>query len=171
MATAQRDQQIATAQLHADVQTAALQSATVAERAAAQAAQAMADARSASVGVPRLESIVGTLQAELQVMKVASQQAQERALRLESELSATQDRIGAAERRAANAEQRQSSLQTRMDAWDAFNPDLHAALNASMMPPNVTSPQPTGTVYPGGSEATVQSAHQVQIQPLTQATT
>ena len=104
-ATVRRDQQIAHAQLQADVQTAALQSAMVAERAAAEAAEAMADARSANVRVPRLESIVGTLQAELQVMKVASQQAQERALRLEHELSAAQDRIGAAERRAAKAEQ------------------------------------------------------------------
>ena len=135
-----RDQQIAHAQLQADVQTAALQSATVVERAAAQAAQAMADARSASVGVPRLESIVGTLQAELQVMKLASQQAQERALRLEHELSTAQDRIGAAERRAAKAEQRHSSLQKRMDDWDAFDPDLHAAITASITPE--TQPQP-----------------------------
>ena len=34
-------------------------------------------------------------------MKVASQQAQERALRLESKLSAAQDRISTAERKAA----------------------------------------------------------------------
>ena len=103
-ATARRDQQIAHAQLQADVQTAALQSATVMERAAAQAAQAMTDARSARVSVPRLESLVGTLQAELQVMKVASQQSQERTLRMEHELSTAQDRIGAAERRATKAE-------------------------------------------------------------------
>ena len=109
-AKARREQQIARAKLEADLQTATLQSQSTAERAATQAAQAMADARNASVGVPRLETLVGTLQAELQVMKVASQQAQERALRLESELSAAQDRIGAAERRATQAEQRQSSL-------------------------------------------------------------
>ena len=109
-AKARRDQQIARAQLEADVQTATLQSQATAERAASQAAQAMADARSANVGVPRLESIVGMLQAELQVMKLTSQQAQERALRLESELSAAQDRIGVAERRAAKAERQQSSL-------------------------------------------------------------
>ena len=61
-------------------------------------------------------------------MKIASQQAQERALRLESELSAAQDRIGAAERKATQAERRHASLQKRMDDWDAFDPDLHAAL-------------------------------------------
>ena len=59
------------------------------------------------------------LQSELRAIRVASQQAQERALRLESELSAAQDWIGAAERKAAQAERRQSSLQKRMDDWDA----------------------------------------------------
>ena len=171
-AKARREQQIARAKLEADLQTATLQSQSTAERAATQAAQAMADARNASVGVPRLETLVGTLQAELQVMKVASQQAQERALRLESELSAAQDRIGAAERRAAKAEQRQSSLQKRMDDWDAFDPDLHAALNASLTPPTTGEQlQPTGTAHPTGSEATVQSAHQVHDQVQAQATT
>ena len=116
-------------------------------------------------GEPNTTTLVGTLQAELQVMKVASQQAQERALRLESELSAAQDRIGAAERRATQAEQRQSSLQKRMDDWDAFDPDLHAALNASLTPLMTEGQmQPTGTAHPTGSEATVQSAQQVYTQ-------
>ena len=66
---------MARAQLEADLQAATLQSQSTAERAASQAAQAMADARSANVGGPRLELIVGTLQAELQVMKLTSQQA------------------------------------------------------------------------------------------------
>ena len=105
-------------------------------------------------------------------MQLASQQAQERALRLESELSAAQDRIGAAERKATQAERRQSSLQKRMDDWDAFDPDLHAALNASLTPPAADDQmQPTGAAHPAGSEATVQSAHQVQTAATTQATT
>ena len=171
-ATARRDQQIAHVQLEADLQTAALQSQTMAERAATQAAQAMADARSVNVEVPRLDATLLSLQAELHAMKLASQQAQERALRLESELSTTQDRIGAAERKAAQAEQRHVLLQKRMDNWDAFDPDLHAALNASLTPPaDDTQMQPTGAAHPAGSEATIQSAHQVQTAVTTQATT
>ena len=104
-ARARRDQQIARAQLEADVQAATLQSQAAAERAVTQAAQAMADARSANVEVPRLNATLLSLQAEMRVMKIASQQAQERALRLENELSAAQDRIGASERRATQAEQ------------------------------------------------------------------
>ena len=99
-AKARRDQQIARAQLEADVQAATLQSQVTADRAVTQAAQAMADARSANVEVPRLDAMVASLQAELYAMKMATQQAQERALRLESELSAAQDRIGATERKA-----------------------------------------------------------------------
>ena len=100
-ATARREQQLAHAQLEADLQAAALQSQSTAERAALQAVQAMADARSAHVEVPRLNATVLQLQTELHAMKVASQQAQERVLRLELELSAAQDRIGATERKAA----------------------------------------------------------------------
>ena len=172
-AKARRDQQIARAQLEADLQAATLQSQSTAERAATQAAQAMADARSATVEVPRLDATLMSLQAELHAMKAATQQAQERALRFESELSAAQDRIGAAERRAAQAEQRYSSLQKRMDDWDAFDPDLHAALNASLTPPNAGEQiQPTGLSHPTGSEATVQSAQQVHApQGQPQATT
>ena len=92
----------------------------------------MADARSAHVEVPPLDATLLQLQVELHAMKVASQQAQERTLRLESELSTAQDRIGAAESKAAQAERRQSSLQKCMDDWDAFDPDLHAALQASV---------------------------------------
>ena len=162
-AEARREQEIARAQLEANLQTAALQAQSVAERAATHAAQAMSDARSAHVEVPRLDSTLLSLQAEMRAMKVASQQAQERALRLESQLSAAQDRIGASERRATQAEQRYASLQKRMDDWDAFDPDLHAALNASLTPPNTgENMQPTGSLHPTGSEATVQSAHQVQ---------
>ena len=51
-----RDQQIAHAKLEADLQTATLQSQSMAERVATQAAQAMADARSAHVEVPRLDA-------------------------------------------------------------------------------------------------------------------
>ena len=95
-------------------------------------------------------------------MKMATQQAQECALRLETELSTAQDRIGAAERKAAQAERRQWSLQKRMDDWDAFDPDLHAALNASLTPPVAGDMQPAETTLPTGSEETIQSAHQVQ---------
>ena len=96
-------------------------------------------------------------------MKVTSQQNQERALRLESELSTAQDRIGAAEHRATQAERHYSALQKRMDDWDAFDPDMHAAINASLTPPAAGAPmQPTGTAHPAGSDATVQSAQQVQ---------
>ena len=50
-----------------------------------------------------------------------------------------------------------------MDDWDAFDPDLHAALNASLTPPTAGEQlQPTGSAHPAGSEATVQSAQQVQ---------
>ena len=49
-------------------------------------------------------------------------------MHLETKLSATQDRIGVAECKAAQAEQRHAALQQRMDDWDAFDPDLHAAL-------------------------------------------
>ena len=80
---------------------------------------------------------------------------------MESELSAAQDRIGAAECKAAHVEKRHFALQKRMDNWDAFNPDLHKALQASMTPPA------TGTALPGRSEATVQSAQQVQPQAQT----
>ena len=90
---------------------------------------------------------------------------------LENELSAAQDRIGAAERRATQAEQRHSLLQKRMDDWDAFDPDLHAALNASLPPPIAGEQmQSTGTAHPAGSEATVQSTHQVQAAATTGAT-
>ena len=164
-ANVRRDQQIAHAQLEANLQTAALQSQSTAERVAIQAAQALADARSANVEVPRLDATLISLQAELHAMKMASQHAQERALRLETELSTAQDRIGAAKRKALKVEKRNAALQQRMDDWDAFDPDLHAALNASMTPPDAgTTMQPTGTVHPAGSEATVQSAHQVQTQ-------
>ena len=169
-AQARRDQQIARAQFEADLQAATLQSQAAADRAASQAAQAIADARSATVEVPRLDSTLLQMQSELRAMRVASQQAQEHALRLESELSAAQDRIGAAERKAAQAERRHSLLQKRMDDWDAFDPDLHAALNASMQSP----PLPTvgqlqqlmqtdqpAIMHPTGSETTVQSARQV----------
>ena len=168
-AAARREQEIARAQLEANMQTAALQAQSIAERAATHAAQAMSDARSAHVEVPRLDSTLLSLQAEMRAMKVASQQAQERALRLESQLSAAQDRIGASERRATQAEQRYASLQKRMDDWDAFDPDLHAALNASLTPPNTgENMQPTGSVHPAGSETTVQSAQQVHPQGQTE---
>ena len=168
-ATARREQQLARAQLEADLQATTLQSQSTAERAATQAAQAMADVRSAHVEVPRLNSTLLSLQAEMRAMQVASQQAQERALRLESELSAAQDRIGAAEHRATQVEQRHASLQKRMDDWDAFDPDLHAALNASLTPPNIGEHmQPTGSAHPAGSEVTVQSAQQVQPQGQTE---
>ena len=98
-AEARREQEVARAQLEANLQTAALQAQSIAERAATHAAQVMSDARSAHVEVPRLDSTLLSLQAEMRAMKIASQQAQERALRLESELSAAQDRIGVAERR------------------------------------------------------------------------
>ena len=128
-----------------------------------QAAQAMADARSTNVEVPRLDATLLSLQAELHAMKIASQQAQERVLRLESELSTTQDRISAAERKAVHAERRHSALQKRMDDWYAFDLDLHAAINSSMVPPTADGTmQPAGISPPEGSEATVQSAHQVQ---------
>ena len=133
------------------------------ERAALQAVQAMADARSAHVEVPRLDATVLQLQAELRAMQVASQQAQERALRLESELSAAQDCIGTVERKTVHAERRHSALQKRMDDWNAFDPDLHVAINASMVPPATDGTmQPVGISPLEGSEATVQSAHQVQ---------
>ena len=172
-AKARRDQQLARAQLEADVQAATLHSQATAERAATQAAQAMADARSANVEVPRLDSTLLGLQAEMRAMKIVTQQEKERALRLESALSAAQDRIGAAERRATQSEQRYTSLQKRMDNWDAFDPDLHAALNASLTPPTVDEQmQPIGTSHPAGSEATVQSAQQVHApQEQLQATT
>ena len=123
----------------------------------------MADARSANVEVPCLDATLLSLQAELHAMKIASQQAQECALRLESELSAAQDRIGAAECKAVQAERRHSALQKRMDDWDAFDPDLHATINASMTPPAAEATmQPAGIVLPAESEATVQSTQQVQ---------
>ena len=132
----------------------------------------MADARSANVEVPLLDSIVGSPQAELEVMKVALQQAQKRAIRLERELSAAQDRMGAAEQKVAQAEKRHLALQKRMDDWDAFDPDMHAALQASMTPPATGEDmQPTGVAHPVGSEATVQSAQQVQPQVQAQAVT
>ena len=127
-AEARREQEIARAQLEANLQTAAQQAQSIAERAATHAAQALSDARSAHVEVPRLDSTLLSLQAELHAMKITPQQAQERALRLENELSAAQDRIGAAERKATQAERRHASLQKRMDDWDAFDPDLHVAL-------------------------------------------
>ena len=49
-----------------------------------------------------------------------------------------------------------------MDDWDAFDPDLHAALNASLTPPATDDQmQPVGSAHPAGSETTVQSAQQV----------
>ena len=171
-ATARRKQQLARAQLKAELQAAALQSQSTMERAALQAAQAMADARSTHVEVPRLDAMVLQLPAELCAMQVASQQAQERALWLESELSAAQDHIGTAEHKAAQAEQRQLSLQKRMDDWDAFDPDLHAAFNALLTPPaDEERMQPVGTAHPAGSEATVQSTHQVHNPAQTRAAT
>ena len=96
-------------------------------------------------------------------MKVATQQAQERAIRLERELSAAQDRMGAAERKAAQAEKRHLALQKRMDDWDAFDPDMHAALQASMTPPAAGEyMQSIGVTPPAGSEDTVQFARPVQ---------
>ena len=159
------EQEIARVQLEANLQTAALQAQSIAERAASHTAQAMSDAQSAHVKVPRLDSTLLSLQAEMRVMKIATQQEQERALRLESALSAAQDCIGAAERRATQAEQRYTLLQKRMDDWDAFDPDLHATLNASLTPP-ITGENmpPTGTAHPTGSKATVQSAQQVHPQ-------
>ena len=131
----------------------------------------MADARSINIEVPRLDAMLFSLQAELHAMKVATQQAQERVLRLETELSTAQDRISTAKRKAAQAEKRHSVLQKRMDDWDAFDPDLHDALHASMLPPPFPNAgqqtQPTGTVQPAGSEATGQSTHQVQAQAAT----
>ena len=92
-------------------------------------------------------------------MQVASQQAQERALRLESELSAAQDRIGAAERKAAHAEK--TSIPPFKSEWMIGMPSipsLHAALNASLTPPAaagtmqpIHTNQPA-TVHPAGSE-------------------
>ena len=55
-AEARREQEIARAQLEANLQTAARQAQSIAERAATHAAQAMSDARSAHVEVPRLDS-------------------------------------------------------------------------------------------------------------------
>ena len=53
-----------------------------------------------------------------------------------------------------------------MDDWDAINPDLHAALNASMTPPFTTDPMqhPTAEAQPARSEERVQSAQQVPLQ-------
>ena len=99
-ADVRHDQRIAHAQLQADLHTAALQSTSMTERAATQAAQTMADARSTNVEVPHLDATLPCLQAKLRVMKMASQQAQERTLWLESELSAAQDCIGAMEHKA-----------------------------------------------------------------------
>ena len=49
-----------------------------------------------------------------------------------------------------------------MDDWDAFDPDLHAALNASLTAPAADDQrQPAGAVHPAGSETIVQSAQQV----------
>ena len=49
-----------------------------------------------------------------------------------------------------------------MDDWDAFDPDLHAALNASLTPPAATGMMPSIQItQPAGSETTVQSAQQV----------
>ena len=49
-----------------------------------------------------------------------------------------------------------------MDDWDAFDPDLHAALNASLTPPAADEQmQSTDIMFSGGSEVTVQSAQQV----------
>ena len=72
-AEARHEQEIARAQLEANLQTAARQAQSIAERAATHAAQAMSDARSAYVEVPRLDSTLLSLQAELRTMKVASQ--------------------------------------------------------------------------------------------------
>ena len=59
-----------------------------------------------------------------------------------------------------------------MDDWDAFDPDLHVALNASLTPPTAGDQlPPTGSTHPAGSEATVQSAQQVHGQVQPQATT
>ena len=59
-----------------------------------------------------------------------------------------------------------------MDDWDAFDPDLHTALNASLTPPaDDTQMQPVGTAHPAGSETTVQFAHQVHVPTQAQAGT
>ena len=96
-------------------------------------------------------------------MKVATQQVQERAMQLETQLSAAQDCIRVAERKAAQAEQRHSALQQRMDNWDAFDPDLHAALHASVTSPSPGTEQPitpVATATPAISTVTVgQSAN------------
>ena len=153
------DQQIAYARMEAELQIAATKSQATANHAAAQAAQAIPDARNATVEVPRLDATMSCLHQELQAMKVATQQAQERAMRLETELSTTQDCIGAIEREAAQAEQRHAALQQRMDDWDAFDPDLHAALQASVTPPS------PGTGYPAQPAATASgSVPQAQAQ-------
>ena len=96
---------------------------------------------------------------------------QERALWLETELSTAQDRLGAMEQKAAQDKKRHSALQRWMDDWDAFDPDLHDALHASMLPPPFPNAgqqtQPIGTGQPTSSEAIVQLAHQVHTQVAT----
>ena len=72
-AATRREQEIARVQLEANLQTAALQAQSITERAASHAAQAMSDARSAHVEVPRLDSTLLSLQAEICAMKIATQ--------------------------------------------------------------------------------------------------
>ena len=57
-----------------------------------------------------------------------------------------------------------------MDDWDAFDPDLHAAITASITPPE-TQPQTVTDTRPTGSDVTVQSAQQVHTQSQVQAGT
>ena len=108
------DQQIAYACMEAELQVAATKSQAIADYAATQAAQAIADARSATTEVPRLDATVSYLQQELQLVKVAAQQAQERALHLETQLSTVQDRIGAAD---AKEPKLSKAMQHCSNAW------------------------------------------------------
>ena len=152
--------------MEANLQVAAIKRQSTADHVAAQATQALADARSAVVELPRLDATMVSLQQELQAIKVAAQQANESAMQLETALSAAQDCIGAVECKAAQAEKQHTALQQRMDDWDAFDPNLHAALQASVASPLPNAGQqmqPPVTVTPASSAATGgQSAHQAQ---------
>ena len=72
-ADVRRYQQIAYARMKAYLQVATIRSQSTAEQAAAQAAQALVDARSANIKVPRLDSTMLSLQQEMQALKVAAQ--------------------------------------------------------------------------------------------------
>ena len=68
-----RDQQIAYAHMEAELQVAATKSQATENHVATQATQAITDARSATIEVPRLDATMSCLQQELQAMKVATQ--------------------------------------------------------------------------------------------------